>query len=143
MGEPIPGDIMFRSLKDRGAIIMAVNARMTKGVVKGIFRAAKDLDAAVIFEIARSEANQDIGYTGMTPRDYARQIRAAADEVDFDIWAMHADHITVKKGTPEDIQKTRELIDHQIDAGYTSFAIDASHLFNFQLLPQVAALEVE
>ncbi len=132
MNKPIPGDIMFRSLKDRGTIIMAANARMTRGVVRGIFRAAKDLDAAIIFEIARSESNQDVGYTGMTPDDYGKQVQAAADEVDFDIWALHADHITVKKGDSDDIQKTKELIDHQVDAGYTCFAIDASHLFNFQ-----------
>jgi len=132
MSKPIPGDIMFRSLKDRGTIIMAVNARSTMGVVKGIFRAAKDLDAALMMEIARSECNQDVGYTGMDPKAYAEQCQIAADDVGFDMWALHADHITVKKGTPEDIQKTKELIDAQIDAGFTSFAIDASHLFNFQ-----------
>ena len=132
MGKPIPGDIMFRSLKDSGTIIMAANARMTRGVVKGIFRAAKDLDAALIMEIARSECNLEKGYTGMTPKDYARQVRAVADKVDFDIWALHADHITVKTGTPEDIAKTKELIDAQVGAGFTSYAIDASHLFNFQ-----------
>ena len=132
MGKPIPGDIMFRSLKDRGTIILAANARSTMGVVRGIFRAAKDLDAALMMEIARSECNQDVGYTGMDPKAYGEQCQIAADEVGFDMWALHADHITVKTGTPEDIQKTKELIDSQVDAGFTSFAIDASHLFNFQ-----------
>lgn len=132
MSKPIPGNALFGALKDRGTIIMAVNARMTRGVVKGIFRAARDMDAAVIMEIARSECNQDVGYTGMTPRDYAEQVQAAANEVGWDIWALHADHIGVKKGSPEDIEKTKELIDAQVDAGFTSFAIDASHLFNFQ-----------
>ena len=130
--DPIPGDIMFRSLKDRDAIIMAANARTTPGIGKGIFRAAKDLDSAVMFEIARSECNQDIGYTGMDPAMYARDVKAAAAEVGFDMWALHADHITVKKGDADDIAKTKELIDSQVDAGFTSFAIDASHLFNFQ-----------
>lgn len=132
MYKPIPGDVMFRSLKDQGTIIMAANLRMTRGVATGIFRAAQDLDAPVIFEIARSECDQNGGYTGMKPADYAKQIQKAADEVQFDAWALHADHITVKKGTPEDITKTKELIDMQIDAGFTSFAIDASHLFNFK-----------
>ena len=132
MSKPIPGDIMFRSLKDSGTIIMAANARMTKGVVKGIFRAAKDLDAAIIFEIARSECNLEKGYTGMAPADYAKQIKRVADKVGFDMWALHADHITVKTGSLEEITKTKELIDAQVDAGFTSFAIDASHLFNFQ-----------
>jgi len=132
MYEPIPGNVIFEALKDKGAIIMAVNARTTVGVAEGIFRAAKDLDTAVIFEIARTECNQDIGYTGMTPGDYAERIKAAAVKVGFDIWALHADHITVKKGDEEDIAKTKELIDAQIDAGFTSFAIDASHLFDLQ-----------
>lgn len=132
MSKPIPGDLMFRSLKDRGAIIMAVNLRMTRGVARGIFRAAKDLDAPVIFEIARSECDQNGGYTGLKPADYAAQIQKAADEVKYDVWVLHADHITVKKGTPEDIAKTKELIDLQVAAGFTSFAIDASHLFDFK-----------
>ncbi len=132
MYEPIPGDVMFRALKDKSAIVMAVNARTTVGVAEGIFRAAKDLDSAVIFEIARTECNQDVGYTGMTPGDYAERIMAAAKKVEFDMWSLHADHITVKKGDAADIVKTKELIDAQVDAGYTSFAIDASHLFDFQ-----------
>jgi fructose-bisphosphate aldolase class II len=132
MSKPIPGDLMFRSLNDRGTIIMAANLRLTKGVAKGIFRAAKDLDAPIIFEIARSECDQKGGYTGMKPADYAAQIQSAADEVKFDVWVLHADHITVKNGTPEDIAKTKELIDLQVAAGFTSFAIDASHLFDFK-----------
>jgi fructose-bisphosphate aldolase class II len=132
MYEPIPGNVLFRSLKDQGTIIMAVNLRMTRGLARGIFRAAQDLDAPVIFEIARSECDQNGGYTGMKPADYAEQIGKAANEIKFDMWALHADHITVKKGTPEDILKTKELIDLQVDAGFTSFAIDASHLFNFK-----------
>ncbi|MFH0815880.1 MAG: class II fructose-bisphosphate aldolase [Methanobacteriota archaeon] len=132
MTKPIPGDIVFRSLKDRGTIVMAANLRLTRGVARGIFRAAKDLDAPVIFEIARSECDQNGGYTGMKPVDYAAQIRAAENDVKFDVWVLHADHITVKKGTPEDIAKTKELIDMQVEAGFTSFAIDASHLFDFK-----------
>ena len=101
MYEPIPGDVMLNSLKDKGAIILAANARTTAGVAEGIFRAAKDLDSAVIFEIARSECNLDRGYTGLLPSDYAAHINKAAAKVEFDVWALHADHITVKKGTPE------------------------------------------
>lgn len=132
MYEPIPGNRLFGSLKDESAIIMAANARTTPGIAKGIFRAAKDMDSAIIFEIARSESNLDRGYTGMLPSDYAAHIQEAAREVEFDMWVLHADHISVKKGDPEDIEGTKKLIDAQIDAGFTSFAIDASHLFNFQ-----------
>jgi len=132
MYEPIPGNVMYQSLKDKNAIIMAANARITVGVAEGIFRAAKDMDSAIIFEIARSESNLDKGYTGLLPSDYAAKIHEAAEKVGFDMWVLHADHISVKKGTPEDIEGTKKLIDAQINAGFTSFAIDASHLFNYQ-----------
>jgi len=130
MGKPIPGNIMFEALKDKGAIILAANVRITPGVAEGIFRAAKDLDSAIIFEIAKSECNLDVGYTGMKPCDYAEQIKAAASKVGVDVWALHADHITLKKGTPKDIADAKLLIDSQIENGFTSFAIDASYLFD-------------
>ena len=132
MNEPIPGNVLFESLRDKDAIILASNARVTAGVAEGIFRAAKDMDSALIFEIARSECNVNRGYTGMVPCEYAEAIKGAAEEIGFDVWALHADHITLKKGTPEDIAETRKLIDAQIEAGFTSFAIDASYLFDHQ-----------
>lgn len=128
--KPIPGNVLFDALKDENMIVMANNARFAPGVVKGIFRAAKDADAAVIFEIARSESDLKGGYTGMTPKYYADYVMKIAKEVGHDIWALHADHITVKKGDAEDVEKTKQLIDGQIEAGFTSFAIDASYLFD-------------
>ena len=127
---PIPGDIMYKALMDKSVIIMAANVRVTPGVAKGIFRAAKDLDSAIILEIAKSECDLNRGYTGMLPSDYSDFTCSAAEIADHDIWALHADHLTLKKGTPEDISETKALIDAQIKAGYTSFAIDASYLFD-------------
>lgn len=129
---PINGNKIFEALKDKGAIVMACNVRMTYEAVRGIIRAAKEMDAAVIFELARTESDLEGGYTGITPKEYYKRCVKASDEVGFDIWALHADHIGIKKGDEEDIKKTKELVKGQIDAGYTSFAIDASHLFNFQ-----------
>jgi fructose-bisphosphate aldolase class II len=130
MNSPIPGDIMYRALMDKGLIILAANVRVTPGVTEGIFRAAKDLDSAVIFEIAKSECNQNIGYTGMVPQDYSDYVCKTADYIDHDAWTLHADHITIKKGTKEDILDAKALIDAQIKAKFTSFAIDASHLYD-------------
>ena len=112
--EPIPGSKIFNALNNTEAIVMAVNPRMTVGVVKGIFRAAKEVDTALIFELAKSESDLKGGYTGLTPADHSRIVKAAAKEVGFDIWALHADHTTVKKGTEEEIQSTKKLIDAQI-----------------------------
>ena len=47
-------------------------------------------------------------------------------------FAVHGDHITVKK--PEEVEPVGRLIAQEIEAGFTSFAIDASHMENEQNL---------
>lgn len=132
MNQPIPGNKIFNALKNKKSIVLACNARITIGVAKGIFRAAKDLDAALIMELARSECNQHVGYTGLTPKTYSENLKKANEEVGHDIWTLHADHIQIQKGDEEDIKDAKDLIKNQIEAGYKSFAIDASYLFNFK-----------
>jgi fructose-bisphosphate aldolase, class II len=128
---PIAGSTILNGVAGHKAIVMAANARIAT-VAQGIFQAAKDTDSVVFMELARSECDLKGGYTGMTPSDFAKKMRKAAQDVQFDMWALHADHITIKKGDTAEIDGTKELIDAQVDAGYTSFAIDASHLFNFE-----------
>ncbi len=128
---PISGSVIFNALKAEKCIIMACNTRIIPGVTKGIFRSAKDLDSAILIELAKSECNLTGGYTGLTPAELSMRTYAAAGSVGLDIWALHADHIGVTKGTVQELNSVKELIAAQIDAGFTSFAIDASHLFNF------------
>jgi fructose-bisphosphate aldolase, class II len=128
---PIPGSTIFQGISGKKAIIMAANTRITT-VAQGIFKAAKDTDSAVFMELARSECDLKGGYTGLTPKDFSEKMQDAAKAAGFDIWALHADHITIKSGDTKEIEGTKQLIDAQIQAGYTSFAIDASHLFNFE-----------
>jgi fructose-bisphosphate aldolase class II len=128
---PIPGSAILNGISGKKAIIMAANTRIAT-VAEGIFKAAKDTDSAVFMELARSESDLKGGYTGMTPQVFSEKMNAAAKAVGFDIWALHADHITIKKGDAAEVDGTKQLIDAQVKAGYTSFAIDASHLFNFE-----------
>jgi fructose-bisphosphate aldolase class II len=128
---PIPGSTIFRGIAGHKTIVMAANPRVAT-VAKGIFQAAKDTGSAVLMELARSECDLKGGYTGLTPQDFSDRVNKAAADVQCDVWALHADHIAVKKGDATDIEQTKQLIDAQIEAGYTSFAIDASHLFNFE-----------
>jgi fructose-bisphosphate aldolase class II len=128
---PIPGSTIFQGLSGQKTIIMAANTRIAT-VARGIFKAAKETDSAVFMELARSECDLKGGYTGLTPGNFSEKMLEAARAEQFDIWALHADHITIKKGDAPEIDGTKQLIDAQIAAGYTSFAIDASHLFNFQ-----------
>ena len=127
---PISSSTMFKGISGKKTIIMAANTRIAT-VAHGIFKAAKETDSAVIMELARSECDLKGGYTGLTPQVFSEKMKEAARETQFDVWALHADHITIKTGDPREIEQTRQLIDAQIEAGYTSFAIDASHLFNF------------
>jgi len=128
---PISGSAILRGIAGHKAIVMAANVRIAT-VAQGIFQAAKDTDSVVFMELARSESDLKGGYTGMTPAIFAEKMQEAAAKVKFGTWALHADHITIKKGDTAEIEGTKQLIDAQVDAGYTSFAIDASHLFNFE-----------
>ena len=128
---PIPGSTILGGISGKKTIIMAANIRIAT-VAQGIFKAAKDTDSAVFMELARSECDLNGGYTGFTPKTFSEQMNKAAKAEQFDIWALHADHISIKTGNPSEIDGTKQLIDAQIAAGYTSFAIDASHLFNFE-----------
>ncbi len=128
---PIAGSTILNGIAGNNAIVMAANTRIAT-VAQGIFQAAKDTDSVVFMELARSECDLNGGYTGMTPADFSEKMQKAAQAVKFSTWALHADHITIKKGDSAEIIGTKELIDAQIKAGYTSFAIDASHLFNFE-----------
>lgn len=130
--KPISSNLMFDALKNEKTIVMACNVRITKGILNGIFKAAKKTDSAVIMEIAKSESDLNAGYTGLKPKDFAEQCREAASETGFDIWSLHADHLTIKKATEEEIQGIKKLIDAQISAGFNSFALDASFLFDFK-----------
>jgi fructose-bisphosphate aldolase class II len=128
---PLSGSRILGGISGKKAIIMAANTRITT-VAKGIFKAAKDTDSAVFMELARSECDLNGGYTGLTPKDFSEKMNEAAQAAQCEVWALHADHITIKTGDEKEIDGTKALIDAQIAAGYTSFAIDASHLFNFE-----------
>jgi len=117
---------MINALKGRDCIVMAANIRIIHSA-RGIMMAASELDAAVMFEIAKSE----IGYTAQPPKAFADMIIRTAEELEFNQpYAIHGDHITIKKNTPEDIAEGEKLIKDEIAAGFTSFAIDASHNFD-------------
>jgi len=135
---PLPGKEFFQKLHDKDSIILATNTRICVGIVDGIFRAAKETASPIIFELARSECDlsaedpnlPEKGYTGLTPEKFAAKIKEAANRADYSKYLIHADHITIKKGSPEEIKLTKELVSNQVRNGYTSFAIDASFLFN-------------
>jgi len=117
---------MVNALGGKNCIVMAANIRITHSA-RGVMMAAKELDAAVMFEIARSE----IGYTAQNPKQFMDMITKTAEELEFNQpYAVHGDHITIKENTPEAVASAEQLIKDEIAAGFTSYAIDASHNFN-------------
>lgn len=117
---------VFRVLKEDKVIIMACNTRI-KHVIPGIMRAAEELDAIVCYELAKSEGNLKGGYTGMTPGIYADTVFGYAEAVKLTKpFFIHGDHVTTKSPDTAVVGDSRDLIKAELEAGYTSIAIDAS-----------------
>ena len=126
----LPGNILFKALQPPREIILAANPRATKEVIVGILEAARDCGEIVIFELALSEMSLTGGYTGLTPSMFAERVREAAEEAGWFGYVLHADHLTVKKGTEEEIENVKREIKARAEAGFTSYAVDASFLFD-------------
>lgn len=131
----VNGQALIKAAKKNKSMIMATNIRC-RLPTEGIILASMAARAPVIYEIAKSE----LGYTEFTPGSFAAFIveeneRLGNTEVPF---AVHGDHITVKK--PEEVESVGRLIADEMEAGFTSFAIDASHMENDKNLAATSAL---
>ena len=84
----------------------------------------------MIFELALSEMSLNGGYTGYTPKKFADRCQSAATKERWYAYALHADHLTVKKGTAEEMSNVMNEINARIEAGFSGYAIDTSFLFN-------------
>lgn len=123
---PLSSHDIMKALKGEKVIIIANNARV-KHVIPGILRAAKELDAIIAFELAKSEGNLKGGYTGMNPSFYANTVFDYAEKANYYLpFFIHGDHVTTKSPASEVVEDSRALVKAELDAGYTSIAIDAS-----------------
>jgi fructose-bisphosphate aldolase, class II len=122
----ISGSSVYGLLSDAPFIIMGCNTRI-RHVVPGIMRAAEELDALVAFELTATEGGLDGGYTGQTPDQFVRSLVEYAEICRFSKpFIIHADHITIKNSSDQELDAARKLIEAQLAAGYSSFALDAS-----------------
>ena len=131
---PLPGGLVFDAIQPPDCILLAANPRITTDQVTGILQAAKETGNVVILELALSEMNMNRGYTGLTPHTFASRVEKAAEEAKWYAYILHGDHVTIgrktRRASDEEIKRVKEEIDDRIDAGFTSFAIDASYLFD-------------
>lgn len=117
---------IIEAFRDEKVMVMACNIRI-KHAIPGIMKAAENLDAVVAFELAKSEGGVNGGYTGQTPQIFWDTIVDYADKLNFSKpFFIHGDHITVKDRSDKELSSSRDLIEAELGAGYTSFAIDAS-----------------
>ncbi len=120
------GRNIFNALRHENMIVMACNPRI-KHVIPGIMRAAQELDAIVAFELTRTEGGLDGGYTGQTPEHFFTTIIEYAEQSGFTKpFFIHGDHITVRDTTVAEASEAERLLKAEIEAGFTSFALDAS-----------------
>ena len=133
----VNGAYVWKALKDAKAIIMACNTRNPLPI-PGILRAAQELDAVVAFELSKREIfltnidglypEGDHSLSGMDPESYAEIVADYADEYPDVLYFLHGDHIQIKKVNIEQLYEAQELIEWEIESGFTSFGIDPSFL---------------
>jgi len=122
----LDGSTVYKHIAETPFIIMACNTRI-KHVIPGIMRAAEELDAIIAFELTATEGGVDGGYTGQTPQQFVQTVLHYAETCKFTRpFIIHADHITIKNSSSDEIEAARVLISAQLSAGYRSFALDAS-----------------
>ncbi|HEY6874076.1 MAG TPA: class II fructose-bisphosphate aldolase [Geobacteraceae bacterium] len=120
------GKDVFALLRREKMIVMACNARI-RHVIPGIMKAAEELDAVIAFELTRTEGGLDGGYTGLTPEFFFTTIIEYAEQCKFSKpFIIHGDHITIRDNSAEELAEAERLLSAQVDAGFTSFALDAS-----------------
>ncbi|MCK5515697.1 MAG: class II fructose-bisphosphate aldolase [Desulfobulbaceae bacterium] len=144
----VSGKVIDQAMVAKGkAMTIAANGR-NSFVIRGALQAAQRADAALLVEIARSEA----GYCPVNFYNIALYVDSICNELGITIpVAVHADHYGIKK--EDDIPFAKMEIPSMFEAGITSIAVDASHmqddknlLANIELnafIPGWAGLETE
>jgi fructose/tagatose bisphosphate aldolase len=143
----VSGRDIYAACKELGCVVLAANCRSPL-TAKGVLRAAKKLKAAVVLEVAKSEAGYCFGNFENLPTYAAKYSKELGDGV---IFAMHVDHYGIKGEA--DLNKSVSHIPALVAEGWTSVAIDASHLPDYENLcatrdvamsiPAYLGLEVE
>ena len=121
----INGKALVKTAKKYTAMIMATNMRC-KLPMEGLARASMATGAPMMYEIAKSE----LAYTEFNPKSFVDAVMEVHESLGntYVPFAIHADHLGVK--SPDEVSKVGDLIHEQLEAGFTSFAVDASHMEN-------------
>ncbi|MDR3332040.1 MAG: class II fructose-bisphosphate aldolase [Synergistaceae bacterium] len=121
----VSGRDIATSAKETGTIVLAGNARNAL-IIKGLLKAAHELNSSLLIELAKSEDSY-CGTTYDNVADYA--MKYSAELGHGVIFALHVDHYAIKG--KEDLMKGAGHLTKIITNGFTSVAIDASHLDDY------------
>lgn len=88
----VSGRDIFAACRELGCVALAANCRHPL-TAKGVLRAAKKLNAAVVLEIAKSESSYCYGTFENLP-NYA--VKYSGEMGDGVIFSMHVDHYGIK-----------------------------------------------
>ncbi|MGB9596563.1 MAG: class II fructose-bisphosphate aldolase [Candidatus Poribacteria bacterium] len=141
----VNGAYVWRALKNAKAIVMACNTRNPLPI-PGIMKAAQELDAVIAFELSKREIyltnieglypEGDHSLSGMDPSSYADIVSRYAEDYPNVLYFLHGDHIQIKKVNCQQIYEAQDLIELELEAGFTSFGIDPS----FVSIPENVAI---
>lgn len=143
----VSGRDIFEAARQKEAIVLAANARNPL-TIKGVLAAAKKLNAAVLIELAKSEAT----YCASTYENMAEYaVKYSAELGHGVVFGLHMDHYAIK--SDGDLLKAVSHVRSVLERGWTSVAIDASHVPDWKNLcytrdvamhiPAYIGLEVE
>lgn len=143
----VSGRDIVAAAKEVDSIVLAANARHPL-VIKAVLQAAKKKNAAVLIELAKSEATYCGANYDNIP-DYA--LKYSTEMGHGAVFGLHVDHYAIKG--QEDVLKGVSQLCNILVNGFTSVAIDASHLDDYEnfvatrsiagWLPSELGLEVE
>lgn len=143
----VSGRDIIAANKEADSIVLAANARHPL-VIKAVLQAAKNKNAAVLIELAKSEASYCGANYDNIP-EYA--LKYSAEIGHGAVFGLHVDHYAIK--SQEDVLKSVAHLNKILVNGFTSIAIDASHLDDYDnfvatrsiagWLPSEIGLEVE
>ena len=143
----VSGRDIIAANKEVDSIVLAANVRHPL-VIKAVMQAAKNKNAAVLLEIAKSEATY-CGANYVNIPEYA--LKYSAEMGHGAVFGLHVDHYAIK--SPDDVLKGVPHLNSILMNGFTSVAIDASHLNDYDnftatrsicgWLPSELGLEVE
>ena len=101
-------------------------------VIEAALRRGRRDQTPVLIEATCNQVNQEGGYTGMTPVDFANQVKAIAAKVDFDsaYLILGGDHIGPnpwrKLPAERALAKAEAMVAAYVAAGFSKVHLDAS-----------------